>query len=61
VLRRNAQTALTRSRIHANLRARNHDVVPTEDSLTPETPTLDRWWDPHLVDRLQTQLTRFRD
>ena len=62
VIRRTAQTALTRNRLRdAGGEARN-TVVPRPESLTPETPApTERWWDPHLVDRLQLPLTRFRD
>jgi hypothetical protein len=61
ILPRNAQDALTRNLLHTQVHARNDSIVPNAKSLTPETPTLSRWWDPHLVDRLHTQLTRFRD
>jgi hypothetical protein len=62
VLRRATQDALTRSRVNARLAAARSAALPTSDSLTPATPSLgERWWDPHLVDRLQTPLTRFRD
>ena len=38
------------------------NAVPSADSLTPATPVLrDRFWNPHLIDRLQTPLSRVRE
>jgi hypothetical protein len=35
---------------------------PDAASLTPATPALrDRFWNPHLIDRLQTPLSRVRE
>jgi hypothetical protein len=62
VLRHTAQTALTRHRVRAELREQNSGVIPDAETLTPPTPTLrERWWNPHLMDRLQPPLTRFRE
>lgn len=37
-------------------------AVPAAESLTPATPSLlDRWFDPHLIDRLQMPLSRIRE
>lgn len=37
-------------------------AIPGADSLTPATPSLlDRWFDPHLIDRLQMPLSRIRE
>lgn len=37
-------------------------AVPSAESLTPATPSLlDRWFDPHLIDRLQMPLSRIRE
>jgi hypothetical protein len=32
-----------------------------ETTNEPTRTTSDRWWDPHLVDRLRSPLTRFHD
>lgn len=62
VLQRSAQALVIRNRVQALLRDQGAEGVPPPDSLTPRTPAaVERFWDPHLVDRLQTRLTRFRD
>ena len=62
VFPRPAQEAVIRSRLHAQSAERSNVIVPDAETLTPGTPVFtDRFWNPHLVDRLQTQLTRFRD
>lgn len=74
VFRRASQTALARHSL-SNFSARASADVPTVDiAAEPETPVLadnslneftrstsDRWWDPHLIDRLQSPLTRYHD
>lgn len=42
--------------------SRPQAAVPAADSLTPATPVLrDLFWNPHLIDRLQTPLSRVRE
>lgn len=37
-------------------------AVPGAETLMPATPSLlDRWFDPHLIDRLQMPLSRIRE
>ncbi|MES2697867.1 MAG: hypothetical protein V4773_30680 [Verrucomicrobiota bacterium] len=64
VLRRSLQGALTRQRVAARLaRSRSANAaLPASDSLTPATPALlERWFNPHLLDRLQMPLSRIRE
>ena len=64
LFRRSTQGALARGQIAARLNRRADRVAALtfNDPLTPATPTLsDRWWDPHLLDRLQTPLSRVRE
>ncbi len=64
LFRRSTQDALARGQIAARLNHRTNraSALPLNDPLTPATPTLsDRWWDPHLLDRLQTPLSRIRE
>jgi hypothetical protein len=62
LFRNAAQRPLTRANVNARLVRAYSATVPTADTLTPATPSLvERWWDPHLVDRLQTPLTRIHE
>jgi len=54
VLRRATHEHLTRRRLAAV-------SLPPSESLTPSSPTLLDWWDPHLLDRLQMPLSRIRE
>jgi hypothetical protein len=61
VMRRTTQLALTR-RGTAHRVDRRRATMPAADTLTPSTPNIaPRLWNPHLLDRLQAPLTRFRD
>lgn len=62
LIRRTAQTTLTRNRLRIERNGKATEVVPIPETLTLETPTpSERWWDPHLVDRLQSPLTRIHE
>ena len=62
LLRRSTEAAFARSRVDARGAARRSRKLISPDALMPLTPSLvERWWDPHLVDRLQSPLTRYRD
>ena len=62
VLPHTTQASLTRSRAQARLSAHGRQIIPRAESLSPNTPVLgSRWWNPHVVDRLQFELSRVRD
>ena len=62
LLRRATQQAVLRSRIGAPARTGNKRQIWAANTMTPPTPALvDRWWNPHLLDRLQTPLSRIRE
>jgi hypothetical protein len=61
-VRRTARTILTRNRLRTERKGQESGVLPQTESLTLQTPTpTERWWDPHLIDRLQLPLTRIRE
>ena len=62
LLRRATQQAVLRARAGASARTGTDRQIWSANAMTPPTPSLiDRWWNPHLLDRLQTPLSRIRE
>jgi hypothetical protein len=62
LLGRIAQNATLRTSLAAGPRASADRRIWSAHTLTPPTPSLvERWWNPHVIDRLQPPLTRIRE